>query len=66
MLVASFANLGGILLGLVAFLSLKILSSHSVHPPPPPPPPSARGVEPATKFSKRGPLTGPQFGEGGC
>ena len=35
---------------------------HSGHPPPL----SAGGVEPPTKFSKRGGLTGPQLLEGGC
>ena len=35
-------------------------------PPPPPPPPFllGRGVEPPTKFSKRGSFTGPQPLEG--
>ena len=31
-----------------------------------PSPPSAGGIEPLTKFSKRGGLTGPQLSEGGC
>ena len=40
----------------------KLLNSHSVHPPL-----SDGGrVEPPTKFSKRGGLTGPQLLEGGC
>ena len=40
-----------------------IPKSHSVHPPPPL---SAVGVEPPTKFSKRGGLAGPQLLEGDC
>ena len=40
----------------------KLLNSHSVHPPL-----SDGGrVEPPTKFSKRGSLTGPQLLEGVC
>ena len=40
----------------------KLLNSHSVHPPL-----SDGGrVEPPTKFSKRGGLTGPQLLEGVC
>ena len=35
---------------------------HSMHPPPP----SAWRVEPPTKLSKRGHLTGSQFLDGGC
>ena len=44
--------------------SAKTLLKHSVHPPPPLL--SAGGVEPPTKFSKRGDVTGPQLLEVGC
>ena len=40
---------------------LVTLNYHSGHPPPLS---AGRGVEPATKFSKRGCLTGPQLLEG--
>ena len=43
-------------------LCLMIPKSHSVDLPPP----FCRGVEPPTKFSKMGDLTGPQLFEGGC
>ena len=39
------------------------LVPHSVHPPPPY---RGVGVEPPTKFSKRGGLTGTRLLEGGC
>ena len=43
----------------------KVLSQiHSVHPPPLSA--GGGGVEPLTKFSKRGDLTRPQLLEGGC
>ena len=40
----------------------KLLNSHSVHPPLS----DGEGVEPPTKFSKRGGLPGPQLLEGVC
>ena len=40
----------------------KLLNSHSVHPPLS----DGERVEPPTKFSKRGSLTGPQLLEGVC
>ena len=45
------------------WINQHFLSIHSVHPPAPF---CRRGIEPPTKFSKRGELTEPQLLEGGC
>ena len=47
------------------WINQHFLSIHSMHPCPPPPF-CKGGIEPPTKFSKRGELTEPQLLEGGC